>query len=100
MSISELNGQQRLRATAAAAALRNQAAARKAAPSTNVRQPDAVEISPEARSLSAAREATSTSTDLRADRIAALKAAIANGTYSVPARDLANSMLKAADVDR
>ena len=100
MSISELNGQQRLRATAATAALRNQAASPKATPTTGIRQADAVEISPEARSLSAAHQTTATSGDVRADRIAALKAAIANGTYSVPARDLANSMLKAADVDR
>jgi negative regulator of flagellin synthesis FlgM len=98
MSISQLNAQERLRATMAAAALRSQAAARTPAPSTTVRQPDGVSISAEARSMAAARNATVGAGEVREDRIAALKAAIANGTYSVSARDLAHSLLKASDV--
>jgi negative regulator of flagellin synthesis FlgM len=96
MSISQLNAQERLRATMAAAALRSNAATAQPAASPRVRQPDGVSISAEARSLSAARQATTEAPELRVDRIAAIKAAIANGTYSVDSRDLATSLLRRA----
>ena len=100
MPISQLNAQERLRATMAVAALRSNAA-KPAEPTVATRAKDAVSISPEARALSAARQqaATTSLTPSRDERIAALKAAVASGTYSVSARDLATSLLKAADVD-
>jgi anti-sigma28 factor (negative regulator of flagellin synthesis) len=36
--------------------------------------------------------------EVREDRIAALKASIANGTYAIDSRDLATSLLRAADL--
>ena len=99
MSISQLTAHERLRATTAAAARRTQAATSTSAANSAVRQADSVTISPEARKLSAARQASGTN-ELRENRIAALKAAVANGTYAVSARDLATSMMKAAEFGR
>ena len=83
-----------MRATAAAAALRSNSVGAPAAAATIVRQPDAVSISDAARSLAAAQKAVSTAPAVREERIAALKSAIADGTYSVDSRDLARSMFK------
>jgi negative regulator of flagellin synthesis FlgM len=92
MSISQLNGQERLRATAAAAALRKTAASPTATPSVT-RQPDEVSISAAGRSMAATRTTTASEVaETRDDKINALKAAIANGSYTVDSQRLARSM--------
>ena len=90
MSISKLNGQDRLRAAAALEALRS-SAARPTAPSTPgaTRQPDAVSLSDSARSLASALKSVGSADDVREDRVAAIKAALANGTYTIDSRQLA-----------
>jgi negative regulator of flagellin synthesis FlgM len=94
MSISQLNGQERLRATAAAAALRKTAVSAATAPSVT-RQPDAVSISAAGRSMAAARSnKVGEAAEARGDKVNALKAAIANGTYTVDSRRLAHSMVR------
>ena len=92
MSISQLNGQERLRATAAAAALRKTAASAPAAPSVT-RQPDAVSISAAGRAMAAARNTAGETAETRDAKVNALKTAIANGTYSVDSERLARSMV-------
>ena len=98
MSISQLSGQERLRATQAIATFHGNAVG--ATPTTTgvVRQPDAVSISDTARSLAAAQKSVVSTPDVREDRIAALKAAIANGSYTVDSRSLATSILSRSDV--
>ena len=96
MSISPLNGQDQVRAARAIAAIR--AASPSAIPSAAVRQSDSVEISDAARSLAGARSAVTHAPDVRAERVAELKAAIANGTYAVDSRQLARSLLRAGAV--
>ena len=91
MSISQLNANDRLRAMQAAAALRGKAAP--AAAKAPTRQPDGVSLSEAALSLSAAQKAVSLSPDVREDRVQAIKAALANGTYSVDSRVLARAMV-------
>jgi flagellar biosynthesis anti-sigma factor FlgM len=95
-SIPQISAPQRLRATAAAAALRKNALNVSAAPTVS-RQPDAVSISDTGRSLAAARTAVAAPTATREDRISALKAAVANGTYAVDSRRLATSMVRSSD---
>jgi negative regulator of flagellin synthesis FlgM len=95
MSISQLNAQQSLRASMAIAAMRSNTAAAKTAPTSGAtRQPDAVSLSDTARALSAATKSVGDTADVREDRVSAIKAAIANGTYSVNSRQLARSMVK------
>ena|SRR5438552_1610050 len=98
MSISQLSGQERLRTSQAIAALRGNAVG--ATPSTTgvARQPDAVSISDAARALAAARKSVASTPDVREDRIAAIKASIANRSYSVDSRSLATSILSGSDV--
>jgi negative regulator of flagellin synthesis FlgM len=93
MSISQLSGQERLRATQAIAALRSNAVGATGTTPGVTRQPDAVSISDAARSLAAAQKAVSSATDVREDRIAALRSAIADGSYKVDSRGLATSIL-------
>ncbi|HLZ28264.1 MAG TPA: flagellar biosynthesis anti-sigma factor FlgM [Chloroflexota bacterium] len=93
MSISPLGGQERLRAAAAAAALRANSASRVPSGPGAPRQPDAVSISDPARSLAAAHQAVVGAPDVREDRVSALKAAIADGTYTVDSRNLARKLL-------
>src|SRR3981189_526791 len=93
MSISQLSGQERLRATQAIAALRGNAVGATPTTSGVARQPDAVSISDAARSLAAAQKTVSGAMDVREDRIGALKSAIADGSYSVSSRSLATSIL-------
>jgi negative regulator of flagellin synthesis FlgM len=93
MLISQVNAQQSLRAATAIAALRNNAAAATASGST--RQADTVSLSEGARALSSARKSVGDTGEVREDRVAAIKAAIADGTYAVDSRQLARSMLKA-----
>lgn len=92
MSISQISTQsQQLRAIAA---LRNSAAANLSGAPAAPRQADAVELSETARALSSATQAVGDAADIREDRVAAIKAAIANGTYSVDSRTLARSMVR------
>lgn len=91
-TIPQLNGPERLRASMAAAAMRKNAAAGGSAPAAP-RQPDAVTISDKARSMVAAFKAVADAPDVREDRVAELKAAIAAGTYSVDSRRLASKLV-------
>src|SRR5438105_2251471 len=94
MTISPLSGQERLRASAAAAALRASAAGGAARPAAPSRQPDSVSISDTARSLGAAHKIVADAPDVREDRVSALKAAIADATYAVDSRTLAAKLIK------
>ena len=96
MSIQNVNGQEQLRATMAVAALRNaQASAPTATPAT--RAADAVTISPAARTLAAARKTIGEAGEVRDDRVSAIKAAIANGTYNVSSNTLARKLVRLSD---
>ena len=92
-TISLLNGQERLRAATAAAALRKNAVDAGLSTPAAARQPDAVTISDQARSIVAAHQAVSAVPEVREDRVSALKAAIAAGTYSVDSRRLASKLV-------
>jgi negative regulator of flagellin synthesis FlgM len=94
MPISPLSGQDRLRAAAAAAALRANSASGSASQAGVARQPDVVSISDKARSIASAHKAVADAPDVREDRISVLKASIADGTYSVDSRTLASRLLK------
>ena len=95
MSISQVNAQSvSLRAAMAAAALRNNAATTAVQVSGPTRQADAVQLSDTAKALSAAKVSADGASAVREDRIAALKSAIANGTYAVESRDLARSLVR------
>jgi negative regulator of flagellin synthesis FlgM len=91
MPISQINPQSaQLRGIAA---LRNAAATsptRTAAP----RQADSVELSETARSLSSATQTVAGASDVREDRVAAIKSAIASGTYTVDSRTLARAIVR------
>lgn len=93
MSISQLNANDRLRAAQAAAALRTSAAYATPAKAPT-RQPDAVSLSESALALSSAQKAVAMSPEVREDRVAAIKAALADGTYSVNSRVLARAMVE------
>ncbi|MBV8719901.1 MAG: flagellar biosynthesis anti-sigma factor FlgM [Chloroflexi bacterium] len=95
MSISQINSQSlQLRAITA---LRNTAAATSTnATAAPARQADSVELSASARALTNATQSVEATSDVREDRVAAIKAAIANGTYSVNSRGLAHAMVRAA----
>jgi negative regulator of flagellin synthesis FlgM len=95
-SISQLSGPERLRATAAASALRQSTLKVASAPTVS-RQPDGVSISAAGRSLSTARSAVTTAPETRTDKINSLKAAIANGSYSVESRRIATAMVRASN---
>jgi flagellar biosynthesis anti-sigma factor FlgM len=93
MSISQVNGQERLRSTMALAALRSNSANASAATASVTRQPDAVSISDAGRSLASAR--TRGQVDPTRDaRIAEIKAAVTNGTYNVSSHTLATTLVK------
>ena len=91
-TISQLNGQERLNAAMAAAALRKNATANGLS-SAPLRRPDEVTISDNARSIAAATKAVSDAPAVREDRVNELKAAIAAGTYSVDSRRLASKLI-------
>ena len=95
MSISQINAQSiQLRAIAA---LRNTAAAASApAGAGPARQADSVQLSDTARALTQATQAVGGAPDVREDRVAAIKAALASGTYSVDSATLAKAMVRAA----
>jgi negative regulator of flagellin synthesis FlgM len=95
MSISQVNASQSLRAAAAISALRSNAApTAPAAIGGPARQADAVSLSDSARALASARKSIADAADVREDRVAALKAAIADGSYTIDSRQLARSMVK------
>ncbi len=82
---------------ATAAVRRNAATSAPASTRTPVKPPaDSVSLSDSARALSSASKSVSGSNEVREDRVAALKAAIANGTYSVSSRALAQKMVDTA----
>jgi len=54
---------------------------------------DRVEVSDTGRAMHVAREALKQTPPLRADKVAALKARITDGTYQVPGADIAERML-------
>src|SRR5690242_2794372 len=94
MSISQVNPQP-LNVRALAALRQNATTPAPNPAGAGVRQPDSVSLSDSARELSRARATVGEASDVREDRVAALKAAVANGTYSVDSRALAQSMLRA-----
>jgi flagellar biosynthesis anti-sigma factor FlgM len=94
MSISHINGQERARAATVVAGLRSRGGY--AGVGAPARQPDAVSISNEARSLAAARTAVASAPEVREDRVAPIRAAIVSGTYSVDSRQLARAMAESA----
>lgn len=95
MSISQVNANpMSVRAAMAVAALRSNAAAAATSAPAVTRQADAVQLSDTAKALSAATQSVNGATEVREDRIAALKSAIANGSYAVSSRDLARSMVR------
>ena len=96
MPISKINGNEPLREPAPIATRRIKAAYAATAPSPP-RQADSVSLSDEARALAAANKAVAAAPDVREDRIQALKAAIADGTYKVDSRKLARAMLEDSD---
>lgn len=89
-SISQLSALERLRA---ATALGNNSVGAVASTPTVARQPDAVSISDSARSMVAARKAVGDAPEVRADKVSAIKASIADGTYSIDSRRLAAKIL-------
>jgi negative regulator of flagellin synthesis FlgM len=91
-TISPLSGPERLRAAMAAAALRANAAASSVTTPAAPRQPDAVTISDKARSFINASKAVADAPDVREDRVSALKASIAAGTYAIDSRRLASKI--------
>jgi negative regulator of flagellin synthesis FlgM len=99
-SVNQVNGNiERARAAMAATALRSSKAYSAAPTNAPARQPDAVELSQAARSLNAAQKAVGSAPEVRADRIAAIKAGIADGSYTVDSRVLAQAMVsKAASI--
>ena len=92
-TISQFNGQERVKAAMAAAALRKNAAASGLSSTAPVRQPDAVTISDSARAIAAATKAVSDAPAVREDRVSEIKAAMAAGTYSVDSRRLASKLI-------
>ena len=59
---------------------------------------DSLEISRVGRDMQVAKAAVAAAPDVRKDRVAAIKAALANGTYSVSDEDLANKLLESFDI--
>ena len=66
----------------------------------NVQAPsDSVEISDEARELAKARQAVDDAPEIRAEKVAAIKKSIQDGTYSVSPELLARKLLESSDAD-
>jgi negative regulator of flagellin synthesis FlgM len=98
MPISQVNTNDRLRATMAAAAMRSKAAYGAQSTAAPTRQPDAMSLSETAQALASARKKIADAPEVREDRIQALKAAISSGSYSVSSRDLAQAMLRSGAI--
>jgi negative regulator of flagellin synthesis FlgM len=95
MSISNVNLNDRLRA---ALAVQRSAGAYPSGPAAPARQADSVSLSDSARALSAAHKSVASAPDVREDRVQALKAAIADGTYTVDSRQLARAIASKLDL--
>jgi len=89
-------------------AVTGQAAARRAERAAGEHQPkadpervrqssDTVEISDRSRELARARAAVDAAPDVRADKVAAIKKRIEDGTYSVSPQLLAQKLLEGSD---
>jgi negative regulator of flagellin synthesis FlgM len=95
MSVSKISAEARSRAEAALRAKDTPAApAAQAGRKAAARQADQVTISEAARALSAARKAVAETPDVREQRVSSLKAAIADGSYSVDSHLLAGDIVK------
>ena len=55
---------------------------------------DTVEISNVAKTFQAARAAVAAASDVRTDKVAKLKAAIEEGTYSISGKDIAEKLVE------
>lgn len=66
---------------------------RKAAGAAYTQASDSLEISQIGKDIQVAKQAVNHASDVREDRIAELKAAFENGTYSVSDEDLADKLL-------
>jgi negative regulator of flagellin synthesis FlgM len=97
MPISKVNGNEPPREATPVANRRIKAAYAAATAPSPPRQADSVTLSDAARALAAANKAVASAPDVREDRIQALKAAIADGTYSVDSRKLARAMIEQSD---
>jgi negative regulator of flagellin synthesis FlgM len=91
MSVSQINNSP----TPAIAEVhrRYAAAASSSVEASSQRRADSVELSESARALHGANGSVKGARDVRQNRVAAVKAAIASGTYSVDSRALARSIL-------
>ncbi len=61
---------------------------------------DKVQISDRSREIARAQEAVKSAPDVRADKVAELKAKIASGTYNVNASQVADAILKSSLTDK
>ncbi len=59
---------------------------------------DRVEISQLGKDIQVAKQAVAAAPDVRADKVAAMKTAFANGTYSVSNDKLADKLLESFDI--
>lgn len=67
---------------------------------TAVSRKDSLEISREAKELSTIRQIIDKTPDIRMEKVAAIKEAIANGTYHVDSREVAHMMIVRSLVDQ
>jgi negative regulator of flagellin synthesis FlgM len=88
-SISPLNGAQRI-----GAIQRLAAASGPSKPAANRAPADSITISDAARELVTARRRVAEAPELRAQRVAALKLAVGNGTYQVDSLRLAEKLVR------
>lgn len=63
------------------------------APAPRPGQDDAVQLSPQARELARAYQALRDAPEVREDLVRRLAAQVADGTYHVPARDIADKII-------
>ncbi|MBR2216116.1 MAG: flagellar biosynthesis anti-sigma factor FlgM [Selenomonadaceae bacterium] len=86
-----------IQAIAGAYSLNTTSSARRsyASPQVTAEAKDELHISKEAKSFSSMLRELRDMDDVREDKVAAYSAAIANGTYNVPSRDIAAKMLSA-----
>lgn len=65
-----------------------------------VSRTDSLELSPEAKELSTIRQIIEKAPEVRFEKVAAIKQAIANGAYQVDSSEVAHRMLVRSLVDR
>ncbi len=85
--------------------LRSKASSSPAEPQTNTPKPDApaaardnVSLSQEAKTLTRLEASINATPDVDSDRVAAIKQAIADGSFSIDAESIANRMLEQEDL--